>query len=178
MPDMFKNTGLRWLWITVLMLALDQVTKIWILNNFDLYHRLEVTSFFNLVHVHNYGAAFSFLAEAGGWQRWFFTAIAVTVSVLMLVWMKQATRLQMLLPISMAFILSGALGNLYDRLAYGYVVDFLDFHWAGYHWPAFNVADSAIFIGAVLMIWDAIKNPDNKNTSADKPAQPGGEGNA
>lgn len=165
MPNILRDTGLRWLWITVLALVLDQVTKIYILNSFALYERLEVTLFFNITHVHNYGAAFSFLSDAGGWQRWFFTAIAVAVSALMLWWMKQAKREQLLLPISMACILSGALGNLYDRLAYGYVVDFLDFHWAGYHWPAFNVADSAIFIGAALMIWDAFKNPDNSPMS-------------
>ena len=165
MPNILRDTGLRWLWITVLALVLDQVTKIYILNSFALYERLEVTFFFNITHVHNYGAAFSFLSDAGGWQRWFFTAIAIAVSALMLWWMKQAKREQLLLPISMAFILSGALGNLYDRLAYGYVVDFLDFHWAGYHWPAFNVADSAIFIGAALMIWDAFKNPNNSPMS-------------
>ncbi|MBE1299353.1 MAG: lipoprotein signal peptidase [Alteromonadaceae bacterium] len=165
MPNILRDTGLRWLWITVLALVLDQVTKIYIQNSFALYERLEVTFFFNITHVHNYGAAFSFLSDAGGWQRWFFTAIAIAVSALMLWWMKQAKREQLLLPISMAFILSGALGNLYDRLAYGYVVDFLDFHWAGYHWPAFNVADSAIFIGAALMIWDAFKNPDNSPMS-------------
>lgn len=158
MLKLFKTTGLRWLWLAGLVLILDQLTKIWVLNDMDLYQSISVLPFFNLTYVHNYGAAFSFLSDAGGWQRWFFTAIALTVSIVILVWLKQTKKEQVLLPCAFSFILGGALGNLYDRLVYGYVVDFLDFHVGNWHWPAFNLADSAIFIGAALLIIDAFRN--------------------
>lgn len=158
MLKLFKTTGLRWLWLTGLVLILDQLTKIWVLNDMDLYQSISVLPFFNLTYVHNYGAAFSFLSDAGGWQRWFFTAIAVIVSIVILVWLKQSKKEQVLLPCAFSLILGGALGNLYDRLVYGYVVDFLDFYLGNWHWPAFNLADSAIFIGAALLIIDAFRN--------------------
>jgi len=125
--------------------------------------RYRYCRFFNFTYVHNYGAAFSFLENAGGWQRWFFTAIAVVVSVVILWWLKQSPRSQKMLPVAFAFILGGALGNVYDRLVHGYVIDFLDFYVNNYHWPAFNIADSAIFIGAALLIIDMFKNGDKKS---------------
>lgn len=158
MLKLFKTTGLRWLWLAGLVLILDQLTKIWVMNDMELYQSISVLPFFNLTYVHNYGAAFSFLSDAGGWQRWFFTVIALTVSIVILMWLKQSKKEQVLLPCAFSLILGGALGNLYDRLVYGYVVDFLDFFLGNWHWPAFNLADSAIFIGAALLIIDAFRN--------------------
>jgi len=110
-----------------------------------------------------------FLSSAGGWQRWFFTAIAIGISVVILWWLKQSPRSQKLLPVAFSFILGGALGNVYDRLVHGYVIDFLDFYVNNWHWPAFNIADSAIFIGAALLIVDMLKNGDKSEdkTQAD-----------
>jgi signal peptidase II len=114
-----------------------------------------VTSFFNIVRVHNSGAAFSFLANAGGWQRWFFTAIGIGAALLM-IWMLKKHAGQKLFAFAISSILGGAVGNVIDRVLYGYVVDFLDFHWAGWHFPAFNVADSAITVGAACLILDEL----------------------
>ena len=164
----FKETGLRWLWIAAVAFIFDQITKHMVIGGMELYQSIQIWPFFNLTHVHNYGAAFSFLSDAGGWQRWFFTLIAVAVSALILWWLRQTSREQVLLPIGFSLILGGAIGNLYDRLAYGYVVDFLDFYYQSYHWPAFNVADSAIFLGAAILILDAFKNPDPVEEDDDK----------
>ncbi|GAB3034418.1 signal peptidase II [Bowmanella dokdonensis] len=158
MLDSFKQSGLRWLWLALLTIVLDQLTKIWVMDAMTLYQSISIMPFFNLTYVHNYGAAFSFLSDAGGWQRWFFTAIAITVSALILYWLKQSKAEQVLLPVAFSLILGGALGNLYDRLVYGYVVDFLDFYVGNWHWPAFNLADSAICVGAGLLVIDAFRN--------------------
>lgn len=149
--------GLRWLWLSALMLVLDQVSKFWVASKLELYESIPVTRFFNLVYVHNYGAAFSFLNDAGGWQRWFFTLIALIVSGLLIWWLKQTTGEQKITACGYALVLSGAIGNVADRIVVGYVIDFLDFYAGGYHWPAFNIADSAIFIGAALLIFDGFK---------------------
>ena len=146
---------LQWLGLAFILLLADQFTKILIVGYYHLGDSTYVTSFFNVVRVHNTGAAFSFLASAGGWQRWFFTAIGVIAAVV-IVWMIRSHPGQKLFCFAMACILSGALGNVIDRLLYGYVVDFLDFHWAGWHFPAFNVADSAITIGAACLILDEL----------------------
>ncbi|MCW8107360.1 signal peptidase II [Alteromonas ponticola] len=167
MLNSITQTGLRFLWISILVLILDQWTKITIMKAMDLYQSIQVLPFFNLTYVRNYGAAFSFLSDAGGWQRWFFTAIAGAVSIAILWWLKQSPKQQRLLPVAFAFILGGALGNVYDRLAYGYVVDFLDFYVGQWHWPAFNIADSAIFIGAGLLIIDMFVNKDTHATKSD-----------
>ncbi len=166
---LFRDTGLRFLWISVVAFVLDQWSKYAVLDSMNLYQSIEVLPFFNLTHVHNYGAAFSFLSSAGGWQRWFFTAIAIGISVVILWWLKQSPRSQKLLPVAFSFILGGALGNVYDRLVHGYVIDFLDFYVNNWHWPAFNIADSAIFIGAALLIVDMLKNGDKSEdkTQAD-----------
>lgn len=141
-----------WLALAGLLIVLDQVSKFWVLQSFHLGESLPVTSFFNLVLVFNSGAAFSFLADAGGWQKWFFIVLALGISVWLVVMIRQhaAERLQ---PLAFTLVLSGALGNVIDRLRFGAVVDFLDFHVAGWHWPAFNVADSAITVGVVLLLW-------------------------
>ena len=146
---------LQWLGLAFILLLADQFTKILIVGYYHLGDSTYVTSFFNVVRVHNTGAAFSFLAAAGGWQRWFFTAIGV-IAALVIVWMIRSHPGQKLFCFAMACILSGALGNVIDRLLYSYVVDFLDFHWAGWHFPAFNVADSAITIGAACLILDEL----------------------
>ena len=157
------------MWLTALIVALDQWTKHEVVAVFSLYERLEVFPHFNLTLAYNSGAAFSFLADAGGWQRWFFTAIAVVVSVVILWWLKQTPRPQKMLPIAFSFILGGALGNVYDRLVHGYVIDFIDVYVNNWHWPAFNIADSAIFIGAALLIIDMIKNGDKDSASNEAP---------
>jgi len=165
---LFNDTGLRWLWLTLLILVIDQVTKYWVAGSFDYRETLSVLPFFNITYVHNPGAAFSFLAGQGGWQRWFFTAIASIASIVFLVWMAKTPKNQRLLSIAFALILSGAVGNLIDRVLFGYVIDFLDFHWAGYHFAAFNIADSAIFIGAALMILESFTSKEANKESSKK----------
>ncbi len=147
---------LKWLWLTAAIFALDLATKFWVSSTLSLYEVIPVTHFFNLILAHNSGAAFSFLADAGGWQRWFFTVIALVVSVVIVVWLKRLPVNEKLQAVALASILGGALGNVFDRVVHGYVVDFLDFHYQGYHWPAFNVADMAIMMGAGLLIWHTI----------------------
>jgi signal peptidase II len=140
-----------WLVLAALVLVLDQASKSWVLASFRLLDRQAVTSFFNLVLVFNAGASFSFLADAGGWQKWFFVALALGISLWLLNLLRQHAG-ERLLPAALALILGGAIGNVIDRLRFDAVVDFLDFHWAGYHFPAFNVADSAITVGVALML--------------------------
>ncbi len=164
---LFNNTGLRWLWLTVIFLIIDQITKQWVASTFDYRETLSVLPIFNITYVHNPGAAFSFLADQGGWQRWFFTAIAAIASIVFVIWMAKTPKQQHLLSIAFALILSGALGNLIDRVLFGYVIDFLDFHWQGSHFAAFNIADSVIFIGAALMIIESFthQNDQHKNNN-------------
>lgn len=146
---------LQWLGLAFIIILVDQFTKVLILGYYHLGDSTYVNSFFNVVRVHNSGAAFSFLAGASGWQRWFFTVVGL-VAAGVIVWMLKQHPGQKLFCFSMACILGGALGNVIDRLAHGYVVDFLDFHWRSMHFPAFNVADSAITIGAICMILDEL----------------------
>lgn len=146
----------RWLVISAVVIVLDQLSKAAISSHFAYGESLTVTSFFNLVLAHNTGAAFSFLRDAGGMQRWLFSAIAIIASV-WIIWLLRKHHAEIRFCFALAFILGGALGNLIDRIAYGYVVDFLDFHWAGYHFAAFNVADSAITCGAALLILDSFR---------------------
>jgi signal peptidase II len=151
-----------WLGLSAAIVLLDQFTKVLIVGNYRLGDSTFVTSFFNIVRAHNTGAAFSFLAAAGGWQRWFFTAIGVAAAVF-IVWMLRSHPGQKLFAFALSCILGGALGNVIDRVWHGYVVDFLDFHWSflsgmfhGGHFPAFNVADAGITVGAVCLILDEI----------------------
>ncbi|MCX7156128.1 MAG: signal peptidase II [Rhodocyclales bacterium] len=151
MPKFAPTLG-RWLALTAIVLILDQISKTWVLESFRHMERLSVTSFFNLVLVFNPGASFSFLADAGGWQKWFFVTLALGISLWLLSMLRKHAQ-ERLLPAALSLILGGAIGNVIDRLRFDAVVDFLDFHLAGYHWPAFNVADSAITVGVVLMLW-------------------------
>jgi signal peptidase II len=152
-----KTSGLlMWLGIAIIILLLDQVTKI-TMSRLLVYGQSEViTPYFNLVMVYNQGAAFSFLANSGGWQRWFFSGLAFVVS-LVIIWMLWKNASQRLFCWSLSLILGGAVGNLIDRLIYGHVIDFLDFHIGTLHWPAFNVADSAITLGAALFVLDELR---------------------
>ena len=140
-----------WLTLAALVLVLDQASKVWVLASFRLMESQIVTPFFNLVLVFNAGAAFSFLAGAGGWQKWFFVILALGISFWLLGLLRKHAH-ERLLPAALSLILGGAIGNVIDRLRFDAVVDFLDFHFAGYHWPAFNVADSAITVGVALML--------------------------
>jgi signal peptidase II len=140
------------------VLLLDQASKTWVLANFRLMDRQAMTSFFNLVLVFNPGASFSFLADAGGWQKWFFVVLASAISLWLLAMLRTHAQ-ERLLPAALSLILGGAVGNVIDRLRFDAVVDFLDFHLAGYHWPAFNVADSAITVGVALMLLHQFLQP-------------------
>jgi signal peptidase II len=143
----------RWLALAGVLVVLDQLSKLAVLRWLAPGRTVEVTPFFNFVLVYNPGAAFSFLAQAPGWQRGFFIAIALVASAWIVFMLRRHWR-ETLFSFALALILGGAVGNLIDRVVYGAVVDFLDFHAAGWHWPAFNVADSAISVGAVLLVWD------------------------
>jgi signal peptidase II len=147
---------LQWLWLSLFVVILDQLTKVWISQTLRLYESIMVFPFFNLTLVHNTGAAFSFLASADGWQRWFLTGLASVISLVIVVWLSRLKVGDYGLAIALALILGGAIGNVTDRVIYGYVIDFLDFYYKAWHWPAFNVADSAISVGAVLLLIDAI----------------------
>ncbi|HNV58323.1 MAG TPA: signal peptidase II [Rhodoferax sp.] len=146
---------LQWLGLAFIIILVDQFTKVLILGYYRLGDSTFVTSFFNVVRAHNRGAAFSFLSDASGWQRWFFTAIGF-VAAAVIIWMLRSHAGQKLFSFAMACILGGAIGNVIDRMVHGYVIDFLDFHWAGMHFPAFNVADSAITLGAICLILDEL----------------------
>jgi signal peptidase II len=145
----------RWLAAAGLVIVLDQITKVAVLRTFTPGEGSQLTSFFNLVLVYNRGAAFSFLADAGGWQKWFFLALALGISAWIIGMLKKHAD-DLLQALALSLVLGGALGNVIDRVLYGAVVDFLDFHVAGWHWPAFNVADSAITVGAVLLVWEQL----------------------
>ncbi|WP_428420064.1 signal peptidase II [Methylibium sp.] len=154
----FGRSGglLTWLGIALIVIVLDQFTKTLILGHFQHGDARHVTGFFNLVRVHNTGAAFSFLAGASGWQRWFFVGLGL-VAAAFIAWMLRTQGHQKQFAWALSLILGGALGNVIDRLLHGYVVDFLDFHLAGRHFPAFNIADSAITVGAALLILDELR---------------------
>lgn len=152
---------LKWFGISAIIVALDLYTKHLIESAFQLGDSKFVTSFFNLVRFHNEGAAFSFLANAGGWQKWFFTAVAVA-AVVIITHLIRKHPAQKLFCLGLALVLGGALGNLYDRLTLGYVVDFLYFHINDLYWPAFNVADSAVCVGVAILLWDSFKQDAQK----------------
>ena len=143
---------LKWLWLSLLAVLLDQWSKLAIADSMQLYQSIPIMPYFNLTYVHNTGAAFSFLSEAGGWQRWFFAGLALVISAVIAVWLARLKQHETLLAVALSLVLGGAMGNLIDRLAYGYVIDFLDVYYQTWHWPAFNIADSAITLGVILML--------------------------
>lgn len=161
-----KIGGLYWSWIAVVVIVLDQITK-YLATEHLVYHRpVNILPFFNFTLAHNKGAAFSFLNDASGWQRWFFTVIALGVSVFIVVWLKKLGERERWLAIALSLVLGGALGNVWDRIFLGYVIDFLDVFYGSWHWPAFNIADSAISIGATMLIIEAFffKKPEENET--------------
>ena len=156
---LFKESGWRFWWLALLVLVADQLTKVWVIQSFSLGESIQLLPVFNFTYARNYGAAFSFLGDAGGWQRWLFTLIAVVVSVVLSVWLARLQRPQWKLSLALVLIIAGAIGNLIDRSLYGYVVDFLHVYYQDWHYPVFNIADCAITIGAALLIWDSF-SPD------------------
>ncbi|MGZ8152855.1 MAG: signal peptidase II [Methylovulum sp.] len=156
---------LKWLWLSLLAVILDQASKIVIDNSMQLYQSIPVIPFFNLTYVHNTGAAFSFLSDAGGWQRWAFAGLASIISVMIGVWLTRLQKHETLLAVALSLVLGGAIGNLIDRVAYGYVIDFLDVYVGNWHWPAFNIADSAITLGVGLMLAESFGLVGSKQPS-------------
>ena len=159
MPD-WRRSGLVWLWLAVLVIAIDLLTKWIVAGQLIPYQKVHVVEdFFAITLAFNTGAAFSFLADGGGWQRWFFIAIAVGVSVMLLVWLARLPREKTIESVALVLVLGGALGNLYDRVVHGHVVDCILVHWHNsWYFPAFNVADSAITVGAALLIFDMFRS--------------------
>ena len=148
----------KWISISAIVVALDLYTKRLVQRAFEYGEHLTITSFFDLVRYHNEGAAFSFLADAGGWQKWFFSGVSM-IAVVVITYLIKKHQNQKLFCFGLALVLGGAIGNLYDRLTLGYVVDFLSFHVNDWFWPAFNVADSAICVGVALLLLDSFKKP-------------------
>ena len=161
------GSKLRWLWLAGLVIALDLGTKALATALLTYAEPVPVVPMFNLTLLHNTGAAFSFLAGASGWQRWFFVTLAAVVSVVLFRWLKTLKPSETWSAIAIVLILGGALGNVYDRVVHGYVVDFLHFYWNDYHFPAFNIADTAITIGAGMMIIDIFRQPGEPKSSTD-----------
>lgn len=162
------KTGLQWLWITIVFVLLDQLTKHLAVEYISPYEPIEVMPFFNLVLRYNTGAAFSFLADAGGWQVLFFSTISIVISLGILYWMYTLPAKNSWLSCALALILAGALGNLYDRIMLGKVVDFIDWYIGQHHWPAFNIADSVILLGAVMMLFDGFVSPEKRSSDSNQ----------
>ncbi|WP_114192677.1 signal peptidase II [Edaphovirga cremea] len=166
MSKPISSTGLRWLWLALIVLVLDLGSKQWVMAHFYLGESVPLVPFFNLTYAHNPGAAFSFLADKGGWQRWFFAAIALVISVVLIVLMYRSSAKQRLVNAAYALIIGGALGNLFDRMVHGVVIDFIDFYVNDWHWPVFNLADTAICIGAVIIVLEGFFAPPDKDKTA------------
>ena len=166
-----ESSALIWLWLSVFVIAFDLITK-QLAENFLSYGQpVPVLPVFDLTLLYNPGAAFSFLAGEDGWQRWFFTAIAVGVSIMLIGWLYKLPRANKWLAVALALVLGGALGNLVDRLVYGHVIDFISVHWAGSYFPAFNIADSAISIGAVMLGLDVVFEARREKAAAKAEAE-------
>ena len=163
---MDKKSGLVWLWLSVLVFVIDQWTKNIASTSLELYVPNKITDFFNLTLMHNKGVAFSLLADQSGWQRYFLSIVAILIIIWLLYWLFKNRYSQKLQNVALVLVIGGALGNVYDRIVLGYVVDFIELHYSGYYWPAFNVADSAICVGALLLIIDAFKNKEGAKESS------------
>ncbi len=153
---------LKWTILSLIIIILDQITKMIASANLQMFDPIAIIPMLNFTLMHNEGAAFSFLSDAGGWQRWFFSGLAFTVSIVLIVWIKKLKPEEKALAISLSLILGGAIGNLIDRLRFGYVVDFIDVYYGTMHWPAFNIADSAITVGAIWMIISSFRQSDDE----------------
>lgn len=152
--------------LVALIAVLDQITKIWADTTLEMYEQIPVTGFFNITKAYNYGAAFSFLDNEGGWQRWFFTLISLVVSIVLCVWLYRMKRAEKWLSLAIALILGGAVGNLIDRAWYGYVVDFIQVYWQTSYFPSFNIADAAISCGTVLLLGLTLFQKDETTAEA------------
>ncbi len=159
LPRMTIQRYLAWLGLATLVIGLDLWTKHLAVQNLELYQPAEITSWLNMTLAHNTGAAFSFLADADGWQRWFFSLAAAGISIFILIWLWRLPLTARALPVALMLLLGGAIGNLIDRVTLGYVIDFIDVHYRGWHWPAFNIADSAIVSGVILMLIESLFPP-------------------
>lgn len=155
---------LKWLFLSLVIIIVDQITKGIASAQLTMFDPVAVLPSFNFTLMHNQGAAFSFLSDAGGWQRWFFTILASIVSIAIIIWIKKLKPKEKMTAVSLSLILGGAIGNLIDRVRFGYVVDFIDVYYDTYHWPAFNIADSAITVGAVIMIIASFKSENKKSS--------------
>jgi len=163
-----KHGASQWLWLSLLIIVADQASKWWIRTRFDLYERIEILPWLDITRLHNTGAAFSFLSDAGGWQRWMFIGLALVVTLFIMIWLRRLPRTgQTLLAIALALIVGGALGNVIDRAMLGYVVDFISVHRGTWYFPAFNVADSAISVGAALLILEALLDGRRKEPESE-----------
>ena len=164
-----NNGSIRWAWyaLAVVIIALDQLSKYWVQMSFFEFERINLLPILDFTLVYNKGAAWSFLSDAGGWQRWLFTAISSVVSIVLVVWIHRLVAVQKLLLIALTLILAGAVGNLIDRVLLGKVVDFVLFYYDGHYFPAFNIADSAITIGAIFMLADVFWGPSEADLKAD-----------
>jgi signal peptidase II len=156
---------LVWLWLSALVIVVDQITKRVVDSAMQLHQTIELIPYFQLTYMRNQGAAFSFLSGAGGWQRWFFIGLAIVASVFIFIWLRKLDTSRRREAVAWALVLGGALGNLIDRILYGYVIDFLDVYVGDWHWPAFNVADSAITLGVVLLLLDSFKTQPVEGTA-------------
>ena len=145
-------TQYKYYFLSLILVIVDQLTKMKVLGSLKLYESIEITSFFSLTHVHNYGAAFSFLADEDGWQQYFLVSISVIASIAIILWMSKTSTNQPYKLIALSLILSGAIGNLIDRAVFGFVIDFINLHYQDFYWPVFNVADTAITLGVILLL--------------------------
>ncbi|WDY57392.1 signal peptidase II [Pseudomonas sp. PSKL.D1] len=168
-PSVGRFGRLPWLWLSLVVLVLDQATKLYFNNALTMYQQIVVIpDYFSWTLAYNTGAAFSFLADSSGWQRWLFALIAVVVSAVLVVWLKRLGRNETWLAVALALVLGGAIGNLYDRVVLGHVVDFILVHWKNTHYfPAFNLADSAITVGAVMLALDMFKSKKTEEPAHD-----------
>lgn len=162
------QSGLLWIWVAVVLIALDLWSKFYVMNHFALYQPVSIMQFFNLMYAQNPGAAFGFLGDHDGWQRWFFTAIAFSISAVLLFFMRKTPKTHRVVNIAYALVIGGALGNLFDRLVHGFVVDFIDFYVGDWHFATFNIADIGICVGAALIVLDGLftKKQDESNDAA------------
>ena len=161
----------NWLWLSFFVVLIDQVTKAFVIGMVRMQDSIALLPILDIVYLENEGAAFSILAGASGWQRWFFIALALVVSIVLMVWMRHIRHEQTLLAVGLALILGGAFGNVIDRVWHSYVVDFIYFHWSRWYFPAFNIADAAISVGAGFLLIDAFRESGHKRATTDRRAE-------